>query len=69
MLESIVNFLQAVFGLIVNTFTGIANLFEFVFGGTTIIMTVLAWFPAIVSMFASLSILILIIKFVLGRDN
>lgn len=69
MLQSIVNFIQAVAGLIVETFNGLANILSFIFGGTTIIFTVLGWFPAIIASFATLSIVVLIIKFVIGRDN
>lgn len=69
MLQSIVNFIQAVAGLIVETFNGLANILTFIFGGTTIIFTVLGWFPAIIASFATLSIVVLIIKFVIGRDN
>ena len=69
MIQSIVNFLQSVFGVIVEFFTGLSNILAFVFGGSTIIFTVLSWFPAIVVTFASMSIVILIIKFVIGRDN
>lgn len=69
MLQSIVNFIQAIAGLIVETFNGLANILSFIFGGTTIIFTVLGWFPAIIASFASLSIVVLIIKFVIGRDN
>lgn len=69
MLQSIVNFIQAVAGVIVETFTGLASILSFVFGGTTIIFSVLAWFPAIIVSFATMSIVVLIIKFVIGRDN
>lgn len=69
MLQSIVNFIQAIAGLIVETFNGLANILSFIFGGTTIIFTVLGWFPAIIASFATLSIVVLIIKFVIGRDN
>ena len=69
MLQSIVNFIQAIAGVIVETFNGLANILSFIFGGTTIIFTVLGWFPAIIVSFASLSIVILIFKFVIGRDN
>lgn len=69
MIQSIVNFFQAIAGLIVETFNGLANILAFVFGGSTIIFTVLGWFPAIVATFASISIVVLIIKFVIGRDN
>ena len=69
MLQSIVNFIQAIVGVIVATFNGLSNILSFVFGGTTIIFTVLGWFPAIIVTFATLSIVILIIKFVIGRDN
>ena len=69
MLQSIVNFIQAVAGVIVETFNGLSNILAFIFGGTTIIFTVLAWFPAIIASFATLSIVVLIIKFVIGRDN
>lgn len=69
MIQSIVNFFQAVAGLIVETFTGLSNILAFAFGGTTIIFTVLSWFPAIIATFATLSIIVLIVKFVIGRDN
>ena len=69
MLQSIVNFIQAIVGAIVNTFNGLINILSFVFGGSTIIFTVLGWFPAIVTTFATISIVVLIIKFVIGRDN
>ena len=69
MIQSIVNFFQAIAGLIVETFNGLSNILAFVFGGSTIIFTVLGWFPAIVATFASISIVVLIIKFVIGRDN
>ena len=69
MLQSIVNFIQAIAGVIVETFNGLANILSFIFGGTTIIFTVLGWFPAIIASFATLSIVVLIIKFVIGRDN
>lgn len=69
MIQSIVNFFQAIAGLIVETFNGLSNILAFVFGGSTIIFTVLGWFPAIVATFASISIIVLIIKFVIGRDN
>lgn len=69
MIQSIVNFLQSVAGLIVETFTGLSNILAFAFGGTTIIFTVLSWFPAIIATFATLSIIVLIVKFVIGRDN
>lgn len=69
MLQSIVNFIQAIVGLIVNVFNGLSNILAFVFGGSTIIFTVLSWFPAIVATFATISIVVLIIKFVIGRDN
>ena len=69
MIQSIVNFFQAVAGIIVETFKGLSNILAFVFGGTTIIFTVLSWFPAIIATTATLTIVILIIKFVIGRDN
>lgn len=69
MLQSIVNFIQAIVGVIVETFNGLSNILSFVFGGSTIIFTVLGWMPAIVVTFATLSIVVLIIKFVIGRDN
>lgn len=69
MLQSIVNFIQSIVGVIVATFNGLSNILAFVFGGTTIIFTVLGWFPSIVVTFATLSIVVLIIKFVIGRDN
>lgn len=69
MLQSIVNFIQAIVGVIVEAFNGLSNILAFVFGGSTIIFTVLGWMPAIVVTFATLSITILIIKFVIGRDN
>lgn len=69
MLQSIVNFIQAIVGFIVNTFNGLSNILAFVFGGSTIIMTVLGWMPSIVVTVSTLSITILIIKFVIGRDN
>ena len=69
MIQSIVNFFQAIAGLIVETFNGLSNILAFVFGGSTIIFTVLGWFPAIVATFATISIVVLIIKFVIGRDN
>lgn len=69
MLQSIVNFIQAIVGFIVSTFNGLSNILAFAFGGTTIIFSVLSWFPAIVASFATLSIVTLIIKFVIGRDN
>ena len=69
MLQSIVNFIQSIVGVIVSTFNGLANILSFVFGGSTIIFTVLSWFPSIIVTFATLSIVVLIIKFVLGRDN
>lgn len=69
MLQSIVNFIQAIVGVIVETFNGLSNILAFVFGGSTIIFTVLGWLPAIVVSFATLSIIVLIIKFVIGRDN
>lgn len=69
MVQSIVNFFQSVAGLIINIFTGLSNILAFVFGGSTIIFTVLSWFPAIVATFATISIVVLIIKFVIGRDN
>ena len=69
MLQSIVNFIQAIVGLIVNVFNGLSNILAFIFGGSTIIFTVLSWFPAIVATFATISIVVLIIKFVIGRDN
>lgn len=69
MIQSIVNFFQAIAGLIVETFNGLSNILAFVFGGSTIIFTVLGWFPAIVATFATISIVVLIVKFVIGRDN
>lgn len=69
MLQSIVNFIQAIVGAIVQTINGLINILSFVFSGSTIIFTVLSWFPSIVITFATLSIVILIIKFVIGRDN
>lgn len=69
MIQSIVNFFQAIAGLIVETFNGLSNILAFIFGGSTIIFTVLGWFPAIVATFATISIVVLIIKFVIGRDN
>ena len=69
MLQSIVNFIQAIVGVIQATFNGLANILSFIFGGTTIIFTVLGWFPSVIITFATISIVVLIIKFVIGRDN
>ena len=69
MLQSIVNFIQAIVGVIVSTFNGLSNILSFIFGSITMIFTVLGWFPSIVVTFATLSIVVLIIKFVIGRDN
>ncbi len=69
MLQSIVNFIQAIVGVIVSTFNGLSNILAFIFGSTTMIFTVLGWFPSIVVTFATISIVVLIIKFVIGRDN
>lgn len=69
MIETIVNFLQSVVGVIVEFFTGLKNIVEFLFSGSTIIFTVLSFFPAIIISFASLTVIILIIKFVIGRAN
>lgn len=69
MLQSIVNFIQAIVGFISSTISGLINILSFVFGGTTIIFTVFSWLPSILVTFATMSIVILIIKFVIGRDN
>ena len=69
MLQSIVNFIQAVVGAISSTITGLINILSFVFSGSTILLSVIAFLPAIVASFATMTIVVLIIKFVIGRDN
>ena len=69
MLQSIVNFIQAVVGSISSTITGLINILSFAFSGSTILLSVFTYLPAIVASFATMSFVILIIKFVIGRDN
>lgn len=69
MISTIVNYIKSFALMVWHTLQGLFKLIDFAFTSQTALFTVLGYLPAIVSIACSLTIIILIIKLVIGRDN
>lgn len=69
MISTIVNYIKSFALMIWHTLQGLIKLVDFAFTSQTALFTVLGYLPAIISVACTLTIIVLIIKLVIGRDN
>ncbi len=69
MISTIVNYIKSFALMIWHTLEGLGKLISFVFTSQTALFTVFGYLPAIISIACTLTIIVLIIKLVIGRDN
>ena len=69
MITTLVNAVKTAFNALGNVLQGIVELFSFIGIGSVTIMTVFEYLPSIFATIGGITIIVLVIKFAVGRAN